>query len=183
MTQTKSFIYGFVVLAILTIAYLMGAHTMIARGAVSVFSPSTCYTAAATTTLSYMTAGTATTTVTCPLSFEGADSATLALWVQASSTSSVIVGQIEYSDNGIDWYQNNQDIFAAGAIAIATPSNSFTWTYASTTVGGAGVGASTNTGAKLVKVATPTKWVRVILSNTGTNVGVWAKLIPRQPVN
>lgn len=168
---------------LLAVALFLAFMPLQTKAASQEFAPSNCYSSAATTSLSYMTAGTATTTVTCALGPTGTDSASLALLVNASSTSSVVVGQVEYSEDGIDWYQNNQDVFAAGAIAIATPSNSFTWTYASTTVGGAAVGAATNAGTKILKISTPMKWVRVVLSNTGTNIAVWAKIIPRKPIN
>lgn len=150
-------------------------------------------TAAATSTLIYQTAGTATTTVTYD-TFESAGvtqanggnnyvatGATLLLGVVASSTSSVFVTNIEYSQDGIDWYQNNISTYAAGAIAVVTP-NSYTWTYASTTPGGAAGLATANTGAKAIAIPTLTRFVRAVLTLTGTNGAVWAKIIPRKEI-
>src|SRR3990167_5845420 len=69
-----------------------------------------CATNTSTSTVSLMTAGTATTTLTCNLG--GADqraveSAVLTIFFNASSTSSVLKGNLEYSNNGIDWFENN----------------------------------------------------------------------------
>jgi len=151
------------------------------------------YTAVASSTLTYMTAGTATTTVTYD-TYESngttqvnngntfvADGATLLLAVSASSTSSVFVTNVEYSVDGIDWYQDNRITYAAGAIAVATP-NSFTYTYASTTPGGGAVLSNSNRGAKAIRLDTPTRYVRAVISLTGTNGAVYATIIPRKQV-
>ena len=138
--------------------------------------------ATATTTLAFMTPGTATTTVTHDAFFEGnntkADSVALQLMLKASSTGTVLVTNIEYSEDGIDWYQNNLDTYAAGAIAVATP-NSLTWTFATSTIGGLlNGGAGVDFGQKVIGVKTPTRYVRAVLSLTGANGGVWVKFIP-----
>ncbi len=149
------------------------------------------YTATATSSLVYMTPGTATTTVTFD-TYESngttqvnngntfvADGATLLLAVTASSTASVFVVNLEYSVDGIDWYQNNRATYAAGAIAIVTP-NSFTYTYASTTPGGGNVLPTSSRGAKAINLDTPTRYIRAFITMTGANGGVYATIIPRK---
>ena len=66
--------------------------------------------ASATSTLTYMTAGTATTTLTFDTGVGaagGADSAILNVQFTASSTSSVLNINYEYSQDNIDWYYSD----------------------------------------------------------------------------
>lgn len=150
------------------------------------FFPTNASSAVATTTLNYFTPGTATTTIVYDVySLAGtnqtssgnryaADKATLLLQFTASSTSSVLVSTVEYSMDGIDWYQNNTETYAAGAIAVAIP-NTYTWTFASTTSNGLIQLTKNN---KAITIATPTRFVRVVLSMTGANGAAWAAIQP-----
>ncbi len=148
--------------------------------------------AAATTTVTYMTPGTATTTVVYD-SYEisGTNQKNqgnltvpnqVAVVVQGVSSSSISVLNLacEYSDDNIDWYQN--DVFAAtssGNIPIAAPST-FTYTFASTTLNGV---ANGNKFAKVVQCPLPLRFVRAVVSNTGANLSVWSAIIPTKQRN
>lgn len=118
-------------------AYFSGVHTLIGKAAQMAFYYPTCYTAAATSTLSYMTAGLATTTVTCPMGVDGADTAILTIQVNASSSATTFNIYVEESMDGMDWYpvNNNQGASTSVAFNVGTrPYNTFT--FASSTIGG-----------------------------------------------
>src|SRR4051812_45173783 len=75
----------------------------------------------ATTSVTYFTTGTATTTLTtldayASTSGRAADNSVLLIQMAASSTSSVLQGKVEYSQDGIDWYDN--DIFTKTSVGI-----------------------------------------------------------------
>ena len=168
------------------------------------FNTQAAATAAATTTITYMTPGAATTTLVYDSSqingtnqtntsgnYYSADSAILAVQLTGSSTATVLVTQLEYSTDNIDWYSNSMDVFAAGAIAIATPSTSYTWTFASSTIGGvtpllappASVGTGANRGdrnAKIVEIKTPVRYVRAVFTMTGANGSIYATIVPKK---
>lgn len=143
--------------------------------------------ATATTSVVYMTPGTATTTVVYD-SYErvGTNQTntsnlvipnTVAVAVQGVSSSSVSVLNIacEYSYDNIDWYQN--DIYPAtttGAQPISA-ALSYSMTFASSTLGGVSNG---NKFAKIVTCPVPTQYVRAVLTNTGANLSVFATIVP-----
>lgn len=155
---------------------------------------STAQSSSATTTLAYMTPGTATTTVTYDVWAENGtnqtndgnrlypDYADLSLYMKASSTLSILVTNVEYSEDKLDWYQNNLETYAAGAIAVATP-NSYTWTFATSTIGGLLNGIGTDVGAKIIRVKAPMRYVRAVVSLTGANAGVRAKFLPKKQIS
>jgi ABC-type maltose transport system permease subunit len=143
--------------------------------------------ATATTTVTYMTPGTATTTVVYD-SYEkigtnqkvGGDTTLpnfVAVAVQGVSSSSISVLNIacEYSSDNLDWYQN--DLFAAtssGVMPIAAPST-FSYTFASTTLNGVAYG---NKFAKIVQCPVPLQYVRAVVTNTGANLSQWTAIYP-----
>lgn len=147
----------------------------------------------ATTTLAYLTPGTATTTLVYDTREQSgtnqaggnntyiAETVTLKQYLKASSTATVLVTNFEFSDDKIDWYQNNLETYAAGAIAIATP-NSYTWTFASSTIGGVLNGNGTDVGAKVISVKVPTRYVRAVFTMTGANGAIWAELLPKKQI-
>lgn len=102
---------------------------------------------------------------------------TLALLTQftASSTSSVMNASVEYSQDGIDWYQDNYLISGVGAVNIQAPV-SYTWTYVNSTIGG--IANSGNRLGKVVRIYPPTRYVRVVYSLTGANGAVWGQILP-----
>lgn len=150
-------------------------------------------TAAATTTLKYMTPGTATTTTPVYDAYAQttnggfttkADYAALLLQFTASSTNSTLNAAVEYSQDGIDWYRNflidpNQigTTTVNATFALLNPF-SFSWKFASsTTIKGVGyTNADQSTAALLIP--TPLRYTRVVFAETGANGAVWASLIP-----
>src|SRR3990167_1251002 len=192
MTLQKSLLYGSTLALVLAIMYLFGVHTMIASASISVFSPSNCYTAAATSTLTYMTPGTATTTKSCALGLEGAHTAVVEVQVNASSTSSVFNTYIEESMDNLDWYPVQEATSSIPFVLTTRPYATFT--FASSTIGGTasgvssnrlGVSGTDNRNHYTLNVPVRMKYVRVFtaLGLGGTNGGVWMQIIPRQDIN
>jgi hypothetical protein len=160
----------------------------------SVFANATS-TAAATTTLSYMTPGTATTTT--PVydayaqTFAGgsiakADYAGLLVQLTSSSSVTVLNATAEYSHDGIDWYRNfvvdpNTIGTTTAPVFSVTNPFSFRWQFATSTVGGTGLGTSNRATAALL-IPTPFRFTRVVFSLTGGNGAVWAQLVPIKEV-
>jgi hypothetical protein len=86
-----------------------------------------------TTSLRYMTAGTATTTLSC--STGGVDQVDMLIAFRASSTNSTLGWWYEFSRNGVDWYaaQSEFDIgSASSSISLVRNYSKYVWSYAST---------------------------------------------------
>lgn len=131
----------------------------------------------ATTTITYVTSGgTATETYDSYASGvsdpNASDSAVLLTAFTASSTSSVLAIKIQYSMNGIDWYDDNlfqiDSASSTQAFGIGTP-NSFTWTA-----------AGTATAYKAIIVPTPTRYMRAVYTLSGANAGLWKSIIAKK---
>lgn len=147
--------------------------------------------AVATSTLSYMTPGTATSTVVYD-SYEvnGTNQVnqgnltipnTIAFAVQGvgSSTALVINVACEFSEDNLDWYQN--EIFLAttsNPVNISVP-NTFTLTNATSTIGG----VAFNGIKKIVTCPVPLRYVRAVTTVTGDKAAVWTALIPTKQRN
>lgn len=143
-----------------------------------------------TTSISYMTPGTATTTATCDttkanLGTDTLDKAYLALQVTASSTG-LTNFRFEYSEDGIDWYGDN--LYEETGLSTTTASN-IIWDsnyhthsiqFASSTSACADNSISNNNrNCFLIPVPTPTRYVRAVFTVPigSTNSGVWASFI------
>lgn len=154
-------------------------------------------------TIRYMTAGTATTTLTCDAyslsanspSGDLMDSAILNIQFSASGTASTLFVDFEYanvSSNGAncvaspgacDWLENSLDL---GIKASTTrpfaidAKDTLRWRFASTTIGtGTAPG---NIGYKIVNVPTPARYIRAVFSlpvGSGRG-GVWSELLPKK---
>lgn len=192
------------------IYYLLGLIGVLGFGTVvfgnaSYFGPTAqTGSANATTTPSFLTiGGTATTTAVvydtygidgtnenAGQSLDVSDSVALLEYVQASSTLSIFRTNVEYSEgapgvscvstpNLCDWYENNLDTYAAGVISIQVP-NSYSYQYASTTVGSGSALANQNRGTKVIGLKVPTRYVRVFVSISGNNGSVYLKFIPKK---
>lgn len=151
--------------------------------------------AAATTTLVYMTPGTATTTIAYD-SFNGdsngSDSAVLLTQFTASSTSSILGIRLEYSQGvtGVDcvasptvcdWYADNLNALATtSSTNTITTSGTFSWTFASTSQAAAAVSATNNIGLKATIIPVPTRYVRAIYTITGANGAVWKSIVAKK---
>jgi len=209
MTLKNKLTYGItavIISAVFLVFYLAGVQTKVVFGNPSVFT-SIAKTATATTTLSYMTAGLATTTVYYDsMQVEGSnqtnngntwvtDSAVLKIQFTASSSLAIVNTFFEFADGincgniptGCDWYRDN---LYALPFATSTPTiqlaitPSYTWSFASSSQGGAGVGASNNRVLKVINVPTPTRWVRAILSVPvgASPASVYAEILPKKQV-
>lgn len=161
-----------------------------------VYAPTT-----ATTSLTYMTPGTATTTkifdTEANVSKNAADNVRLLVQFTASSTSSTLAWRYEYSQDlsckvnptAADWYMG--DWTNLGTVASTTQASPSVltsgpyenkWTFASTTPAAGAVTASVNRGLKIVEVPVYTKCVRVsfYLPIGSTNGAVWADFVARK---
>ena len=157
--------------------------------------------AAATSTLTYMTAGTGTSTSPVYDSYEvnGTNQTnggnltlpnSVALLVQgkASSTATAFNIQCEFADdltNGGDWYQNEMIASTSNPLAIAQPA-AFLLNYASTTVGGViAVAGANNTFSKLMECPAPLRYVRAVITIPpgALNGGIWASFVPKKQRN
>jgi hypothetical protein len=163
----------------------------------SYFSPGAA-TAAATTTVVYMTPGTATTTLYYDTYNSGntqkTNAATVLTQFNGSSTSAILGIAVEYAQGdgtfdcdatpaACDWYQNATIGQLAGwSTTTATQDiatvKKFSWQYVATPAGGAAGTAATTTRA--VVVDTPTRYMRVIYTMTGANGAIWAQVVPNK---
>lgn len=166
-------------------------------------------TATATSTLVYQTPGTATTTLIydsyqCQTAgssycnttgsnevgtqnFMAADLATLLLQFTASSTSSKLNVALEYSDDGIDWYQASPASIPLGYASTTlpvslTPVPQYVWAFASSTLGGAGVVSTNQIDTRAIPVETPVRYIRAVFTCAlgGANCAVWAEFVPKK---
>lgn len=150
--------------------------------------------AAATTTVSYLLPGVATSTSPLYDSYEQSgtneknggnftipDSVAILLQGVASSSSSVMNIACEFSDDNVDWYQN--EIYPATTTSpqnVSAPAT-FTFTYASTTIGG--VVRATNIFSKLVECPVPLRYVRAVITDTGAGFSIWSSIVPLKQRN
>ena len=151
----------------------------------------------ATTTVTYMTPGTATTTDVLKVQAVGtsaADNAALLVQFTGSSTLSTLNIALEYSNDTVndcaatptacDWYGDATMFGATTTQAVSlNPLHSYTLQFASTTVGGA-AGTATRT-TRVLRLETPTMWVRAVATVPigSTNGAVWLRFIGRKQVN
>lgn len=185
MNRTK-----LIVIAAAILALFGGASLVLAN---PTFIGPTVQTANATTTPAYMTPGTATTTlvynsrndttnpVTGPTKSNSvkADSVTFLIALTGSSTLSTAKVTFEYSNDGIDWYQNYLPLFGFSTSTVSTVFQNpiaFTFPFASTTVGGAAGAATIDRIA--VTVPVPVNDVRAVVTLTGANAAVFAQFVP-----
>lgn len=145
----------------------------------------------ASTSVVYMTTGAATSTLLydtyCvggtnqPNTGNTASTNLLSLLTQftASSTASTLNASVEYSQDGVDWYQDNYNASTTGAYAIQA-ANSYAWTFASSSTNGAPVLANNSRIGKIIRIYAPTRYVRVVYSlPVGSTPGaVWGEILP-----
>lgn len=189
--MSKTFSFSTIVAALVIAAVaVFGFATLVHANPFYAGSPAK--SAVATTTVSYLTPGTATsTTVYDSYEQNGTNEVNkgdltfptqVAVAVQgnASSTSSVLGITCEFSDDRLDWYSN--EIFPASTSnpVLIAQANNFSMVYASTTVGGVG---NTPRYQKLVVCPVPLRYVRAILTDTGANLSVWSAIYPTKQRN
>src|SRR5215207_850826 len=149
-------------------------------------------TSAATSSPAFMTPGTGTSTTPVFDSYaqtlnggvtSKADVVGLLVQLTGSSTATILNATVEYSQDGIDWYRNfvidpNQTgTSTAPVFNIANPF-SFSFKFASSTVGGGAVASTSNRSTAALLIPTPFRYTRVVFSLTGAAGAVWAQLVP-----
>lgn len=156
----------------------------------------------ATTSPAFMTPGTATSTLVYDAFAQGQttapDRVVLLTQLTGSSTNTVLNVGVEYSQGvaGIDctvtptscdWYVDNQVLFQNGTSSqpfSMNLANSYTWKFASSTQGGAGVsGASADRQMKTLTIPQVARYTRIIYSITGTNGAVWGQVVANKQSN
>lgn len=179
------------------IAFIAGALALFGGAGIAFANPfyfgPTVQTSVATSTPVYMTPGNATTTLVYNSSTDStnptavstktnavkADSVTFLFALTGSSTVSVANVTFEFSNDGIDWYQNELPIFGYSTTSqtfVPTTPLSMNLQFASTTVGGA---AGTSAVDRIaVTVPVPTKDVRAVVTLKGANAAVWQQFVP-----
>lgn len=144
---------------------------------------SNCMTSSATTSVKYMSAGTATTTITCdsynlaPSIVDGYPMLHAALGIQyvASTSAAQINIAVQYSMDGVDWFDNNLSQLAT------TTANMNLTTAENITING---NSTSSTTRKMISIETPTRYVRTVMTIPigSTNGSVWAQIIPIKEV-
>jgi len=144
-----------------------------------------CRTATATTSVTYITAGTATTTLICDFYADGtnptlANGGMLKIQFMGSSTASTLDTYLEYSQDGEDYYES-----AISDKASTSPTKSlgtvqaFSFTFASSTAGHIALANASSTRAtRITKIDTPTRFVKaVFVMPVGSTPGAfWAEV-------
>lgn len=178
-----------VILAAIALCFVFG--TVAVRANPSFFSNT--QTAAATTSITYLTPGTATTTLVYDAgafgdSFASNGASLLIMW-NGSSTVSTLNADIQYSQNGQDWFNNGMGTDIDAGIGSSSPSLanpvSITLAYASTSpdragfFGNAVAASSTN---RIVNVDMPTRYVRAVffVPVGSPNGALWAQFIAQK---
>lgn len=187
MTHIKKASLFLIVLALGFMTYIVPASANPLQTA-----PTT-QTSTATTSPAYMTAGNATSTLLFDSYGSGtpkiSDQATLLIQFSASSTVSVLNTNLEYSQDGIDWYQDGgvmENNFATTTKPFSiTQVNQFSLQFASSTAGLPANKLTDSTTTRAIFVRTPTRFVRAVftLPVGSTPGGVWAQWLASRQVS
>ncbi len=155
----------------------------------------------ATTTITYMTAGLATTTTNVFDSYSNGqtsgyatNNASLEIQFVASSTSSIFGWYYEYAQGGpgancvntpasCDWYADDQQVNTVGSTTPGTYAlssiNKFNFTFASSSQGAAAILSTNNLANRIVSVPVPTRYVRAVFFMPPGSAagGIWAAFV------
>lgn len=144
--------------------------------------PPAAVSATATTTVQYFVAGSTATTTMVTFdtysntgvsggggSTQASDKASLLIQLAASSTSSILRAQVQYSQDGIDWYGDSVFTPATDGLQNVSVDNLYSWT-----AGG------TATTSKLINISAPLRYVRANFRMEGANGAVWAAIQPQK---
>jgi hypothetical protein len=138
------------------------------------YFPPTAQTSSATSSPAYMTSGAATSTLSYDAYQAGVtkavDKGVVLIQTVASSTSSAYTFAVQYSQDNVDWYQDN-------TLATSTNPNignaqNFTFTA-----------AGTATTSRAISISFPTRYVRVQASVLGAAGAVWMQIVPQRQAN
>ena len=198
MESLKNTIITLAIIA-LVIAAVIASGVTVAKANPSYFvrnssSSSTNCTMSASTSVAYMTAGRATTTLTLNAvgcgSSRAIDSAALMLYRNASAPGTRTRIKFEFSDDcdastGGSWYAPvaTSTDYVVDTDAAVNSFNAITWQFASTTIGG-GVAAS-DSDTLLIPIRVPTKCVRAVLTVPigAASSSIWGALVGKQETN
>lgn len=181
-TYAKKYLYGAALLPFVAFLVLAFANEM--EAAIYLLTPKK--TATATTTVAYMTPGTATTTLTSDLYFSSsntkASGALVAFQYTASSSAAALKARVEYSDDGIDWYPESVELNTVATTTLMTTTfREYSWSNFATTTDYGGSGTASRIHQSF-SVETPTRYVRVkfyVPAGAG-NGALWASLTPNK---
>lgn len=188
MKTLKYFIPSFVLLGMLAFVFTAHANPSFFYRSISA--------SVATTTVTYMTPGTATSTEILDTGAGAAgsvDSGVLAVQFTGSSTLSYLNVAFEYTQggNGLDCYNapNSCDWYGSSLYAQSTSTatgqavaaQNFNLQFASSSVQGA-VGGITGRNLRLIEVKTPTRYVRAVftLPPGSLNGALWKEFITKR---
>mgnify|MGYP007071573806 CR=1 FL=1 len=173
--------------ALIAVAFALAIF--VASAGVASANPSyvgnTAQTASATTSPAYMTPGTATSTITLDAynpttNTFVVDKLALLMQFTGSSTASILTTDFEYSQDGIDWYENtivsDETVSTTSQALSLNVTNSTSWTFASTTLQSAAGTRAIAT--RIVSVPIYTRFVRAVTTLTGANGAFWGQFIP-----
>lgn len=131
--------------------------------------------AAATTTRAYLggtQVGLASTTLFDQVSVAKAERISFNLMAEASSTSVVLKWYYQFSEDGVDWFnETNQGTISGGAFTVnAANSNKVIhqWTPATT---------ATTSMSVLIDPVPPASWMRIIMGSSVGSSSVWGQLV------
>ena len=197
LQNKKVWLLGGIAVLIVSLIYFSAVKPFRAGAVAVVIDDARCETATATSTLTYMTWGAATTTLTCIIGNDAAQTAVLSLQVNASSTNSIFNLFAEESMDGTDWYQIsfNQSASTTNPFNL-TDEGSATLTFASSTIGAKATGddgnhlgqaGGNNRGNYLLDIPVRLNRVRVhaaLGTTTGPtgplNGAVWMQILPKK---
>jgi hypothetical protein len=189
--MSKALVYRFAE-GLLTVGALLAAFAFAtpAHANPSMFTAGTTTKSAATTSPAFMTPGTGTSTLIYDAhaqTFSGGqtfktDAVGLLIQFTASGTLSTLNLNLEYSQDGIDWYRNfvaDPSQFGTTTIAarIAAPFST-TWTYATSSPLGGASAADQHRATAAMIIPSPFRYTRLVSSITGANGAVWAQFVP-----
>ena len=145
----------------------------------SVFNPAV-VTAVATTTVAYITPGTATTTLVLP-SLQGSknDKALVTFQYTASTTAVQLSARVESSFDNVEWYTQNV-ITTANATSTTMADQVYTFNMATSSIGDFGGSGTANRLTKSFVVDTQAPYTRVKFYAPigGGNGALWASITP-----
>lgn len=183
MTRTNNFKLAAILFTLIATLVAIMAGPSLLKAATSYVTSQT--SAAATTTVSYMTPGTATTTYQIDnlalnkvQEMGEVDAITVLVQFAASTTASTLNVQQQVSNNNIDWYTVNQVVgtpTSLGSSTLATSSITYQWTP--------GVAGTSSTAFVILNV--PARHERLVFSNTGASGAIYnevtLKRLPTTP--
>lgn len=132
-------------------------------------------TATATTTVASIAPGTATTTLTFDSFSSGqqyaGDSVTLLLQSTGSSTAAVVNVNFQYSQDNVDWYNLNPLLGTATTSVNISSALTYSFTPATTSIQ-----------KNAIATPVPTRYIRAVITATGTSSTVWASFIAKKQI-